>query len=694
MAYSPLGLVVTGTPIASVWGNQIKANFDAIAGGATGQVLQAPGGTLGWTSTPTFGGLTTITAGGLQVNVGNIGSGGAPSALARYATPGTMVASGGFSTGYFANGTFQASANSDTLAGVYVNPTYDANAKTGTKAYGVYIAAPSGAATNIGLYNLGTSRFDGNMAMGAAPVTWAALYVSASVTSDGSTGGYSITTRNAPVVAAVNSDSLFGIGIQNLFSLAGKTGVSCYGMHVSPSWAAAGSNYGIWIAAVTGATNNYGIYINAPSGGTINVGLQNQGTSVLTGTVTFGSGSQAWTTVNLGVGAAYGQFINTGGNAYFGLDNSTGGTFYGVSYALTVAHSGAFPILFATGNTARWQINANGHLIGHTDNAYDIGAAGATRPRTIYIGTNIFIGASPATTGTIRMSNPGSIVAKTTGGVDVTSIWRRNDDVLQVGDATVGGANHYHSATGHLWAINNGQYAELTTAALRPITDLGLTIGDASHRWSSAFVNTMIVGTNPAGVGAIRMENNTSIYARNAANSANLSVATYNASNVLTLGDNSASGIDLRVGNSVQINMIVNNVLSCFAANTGFMPGGDNAFDLGFSGTGRWRDVYCARGAFNGSERSLKRNIAMFSPASALDIALDTKIVRYQYKQMGNDDPNAERWHIGFIADDAPDALSPDHKTVNPQTTASIALAAIQELASRVKKLESIAQGA
>jgi len=54
---------------------------------------------------------------------------------------------------------------------------------------------------------------------------------------------------------------------------------------------------------------------------------------------------------------------------------------------------GAHPIAFETdtggsGGT-RWSITGAGHLLGGTDNTYDIGASGATRPRTAYLGTSV-----------------------------------------------------------------------------------------------------------------------------------------------------------------------------------------------------------------------------------------------------------------------------------------------------------------
>lgn len=49
---------------------------------------------------------------------------------------------------------------------------------------------------------------------------------------------------------------------------------------------------------------------------------------------------------------------------------------------------------FSTGGGYRWEISTAGHLLGVTDNIYDIGASGATRPQSIYVGTSIQIEAN------------------------------------------------------------------------------------------------------------------------------------------------------------------------------------------------------------------------------------------------------------------------------------------------------------
>ena len=67
------------------------------------------------------------------------------------------------------------------------------------------------------------------------------------------------------------------------------------------------------------------------------------------------------------------------------------------------------PMHLMTNNSARWTIQAAGHLVGFTDNTYDIGASGATRPRTGYFGTSVI-----APVGTFATSVATPVIAPTT----------------------------------------------------------------------------------------------------------------------------------------------------------------------------------------------------------------------------------------------------------------------------------------
>lgn len=112
----------------------------------------------------------------------------------------------------------------------------------------------------------------------------------------------------------------------------------------------------------------------------------------------------------------------------------------------------------------------------------------------------------------------------------------------------------------------------------------------------------------------------------------------------------------------------------------GFAPGGHNTYDLGQSGNA-WRDVWCARGVFNGSHSSLKREWAPVQPTAALAVARATNVGTYRYKPTDELDVAADLVRIGLLADDAHPWLSPDGHNVSPQDTACLALAAIRALA-------------
>lgn len=61
---------------------------------------------------------------------------------------------------------------------------------------------------------------------------------------------------------------------------------------------------------------------------------------------------------------------------------------------LAIGCYNATPINFFTNNTRRWQVSAAGMLLCPTDNTLDIGATGATRPRSGFFGTSITVGTS------------------------------------------------------------------------------------------------------------------------------------------------------------------------------------------------------------------------------------------------------------------------------------------------------------
>lgn len=125
---------------------------------------------------------------------------------------------------------------------------------------------------------------------------------------------------------------------------------------------------------------------------------------------------------------------NTNIVGYFGVENTSGNgivTTGGIANAFVMNMRDAKPILLCTTDTARWQVTSSGHFLSITDNVYDIGASGATRPRTIYVGTNgifggkIFAGGTTTPTALIHLA-AGTATANTaplklTAGTNLTT---------------------------------------------------------------------------------------------------------------------------------------------------------------------------------------------------------------------------------------------------------------------------------
>lgn len=103
----------------------------------------------------------------------------------------------------------------------------------------------------------------------------------------------------------------------------------------------------------------------------------------------------------------YGTFTDASNyeRAAFSQDTTNG-----LIIATQKAGTGATrPISFALGATTIFQINTSGNTVWVTDNTYDIGASGATRPRRIYVGTGITLpgGAAFLTTSTALTDGAG-----------------------------------------------------------------------------------------------------------------------------------------------------------------------------------------------------------------------------------------------------------------------------------------------
>lgn len=125
------------------------------------------------------------------------------------------------------------------------------------------------------------------------------------------------------------------------------------------------------------------------------------GVGASTGAVTNTTGGSV--TINSGQGAN-----TSGAGGAINITSGAGGSVSGNSGAVTIrtgaVTSGTAGVLeLGVGNTSNWRINQSGDLLAISDNSYDIGASGATRPRTGYYGTSLVVGT--VTSGLLNISD-------------------------------------------------------------------------------------------------------------------------------------------------------------------------------------------------------------------------------------------------------------------------------------------------
>jgi hypothetical protein len=218
--------------------------------------------------------------------------------------------------------------------------------------------------------------------------------------------------------------------------------------------------------------------------------------------ITIGGGATQ-TSVTIGGGAAYtgatvGKVgvtdsflgaVSVGATVTIGSAAVTGSAALSVTATaatLTLAATGTNIIQLTTNAAARWNVTGSGHFVANTDNALDIGASGATRPRTGYFGTSVVVG-STVTIGTAAVTGSGALgltatgatlalaatganaITLTTNGTEAYRV--KSDSALQfptnttsaVSDAATGTLRYNNSASAFQVSISGGAWTSLAT---------------------------------------------------------------------------------------------------------------------------------------------------------------------------------------------------------------------------------------
>lgn len=165
---------------------------------------------------------------------------------------------------------------------------------------------------------------------------------------------------------------------------------------------------------------------------------------------------------------------------------------------------------FSTTNTARWLILGGGGFIANLDNTYDIGNNASTfRPRSLFLGTSISVGTTPAVAGDVRLANT-SIVAwrNNANGADITGIDKTSGDIIRLspgnGSVQIGGASASLGFFAVTPAARVSAYTQTYSTATRTHSN---PVGVALSGISSSTTGTALVEPDAAYVQATWQQN-------------------------------------------------------------------------------------------------------------------------------------------------------------------------------------------
>jgi hypothetical protein len=231
-------------------GSSGAANYAAYFGGKVGIANTAPTAmlTLGGTIASSTDAATSQS--GVSISTAVSPTGAVGSAYSVYVQPSFNVGGGAITNAY----------------GMRI-ATYSVGA---TSNYGIYIEVPTGATGSSGAANY-AAYFGGKMGIAIAAPT-AMLHVAGTIASstDSATAqvGAFFNTAVNPTGAVTNA---YAVTITPSFSVAGGAISNAYGLRINTFAVAAGSNYGLYVTAPTGATDvsntaNYAAYFSGKVG--------------------------------------------------------------------------------------------------------------------------------------------------------------------------------------------------------------------------------------------------------------------------------------------------------------------------------------------------------------------------------------------------------------------------------------------
>ena len=144
------------------------------------------------------------------------------------------------------------------------------------------------------------------------------------------------------------------------------------------------------------------------------------------------------------------------------FDITVGQAGTGSARSMRIYTTGAASLQLGANNSLQWFINTSGHFLAAVDNTYDIGASGANRPRSIYVGSQITVGSAINWTSKTKINGnsvDGNLVLQNNGGASF--------GLLQLGGETnLFPAWKRSSAAMHARLADDSAYADIACASL------------------------------------------------------------------------------------------------------------------------------------------------------------------------------------------------------------------------------------
>lgn len=196
----------------------------------------------------------------------------------------------------------------------------------------------------------------------------------------------------------------------------------------------------------------------------------------------------------------------TSGSKYLSLSHDASDAFISsTAGGLYLQTTTAANVGIITSGSVRWQFNSSGHIAAQDDNTYDLGASGASRPRTGYFGTSVVTGAA----GTSNIKQATTLLSAVSGAtVTATSLIPDGAFVLGVVTRVTTQLGNGSGTTGY--QVGDGSDADRwgSVTGLTVGTDTDNTDATASFVGAFTSANNVVItanGGNFDGTGAIRV---------------------------------------------------------------------------------------------------------------------------------------------------------------------------------------------